>query len=233
MHELFSVELLGEGLDNVAYEVNGMLVVRCSKRGMGNEVELLKLLKDISPLPVPEPIYADERCMAYPKLPGTPLNGDTRLLDTLADFLATLHAMNTEDVEDLVEIDHQPLTEWRDEAVTYAEQLGYHELAEQLKNQALPEPATELVFSHNDLGAEHVLTQDGEITGIIDWTDAAICDPAYDYGLLYRDLGPAALDACPGVLVERVEFYARCTIFEDLVHGRDATALGWLFPESG
>ncbi len=31
-----------------------------------------------------------------------------------------------------------------------------------------------------------------EVTGIIDWSDAAIVDPAYDFGLLYRDLGPRA-----------------------------------------
>ncbi len=28
--------------------------------------------------------------------------------------------------------------------------------------------------------------------GIIDWSDAAIVDPAYDFGLVYRDLGPGA-----------------------------------------
>ena len=33
------------------------------------------------------------------------------------------------------------------------------------------------------------------VTGVLDWGDAAITDPAYDIGLLYRDLGPAALDA--------------------------------------
>jgi len=30
------------------------------------------------------------------------------------------------------------------------------------------------------------------VTGIIDWSDAAIVDPAHDFGLLHRDLGPAA-----------------------------------------
>ena len=56
------------------------------------------------------------------------------------------------------------------------------------------------VFSHNDLGIEHVLVDPGTwtVTGVIDWSDAAIVDPAVDFGLLYRDLGPAATHAALG-----------------------------------
>jgi len=51
------------------------------------------------------------------------------------------------------------------------------------------------VFSHNDLGIEHVLgtPATAAVTGVIDWGDAALIDPACDFGLLYRDLGAAAL----------------------------------------
>ena len=50
------------------------------------------------------------------------------------------------------------------------------------------------VFSHNDLGIEHVLVDPDTwtVTRIIDWSDAQIVDPAVDFGVLYRDLGPAA-----------------------------------------
>jgi aminoglycoside phosphotransferase (APT) family kinase protein len=88
------------------------------------------------------------------------------------------------------------------------------------------------VFSHNDLGIEHVLVDPdtGAITGIIDRSDAAMVDPAYDVGLLYRDLGPVALDAIlrsePGAgddgLRERAVFYARCNVLEDLAYGYEA-----------
>jgi aminoglycoside phosphotransferase (APT) family kinase protein len=64
------------------------------------------------------------------------------------------------------------------------------------------------------------------VTGVIDWTDAAVGDPAYDLGLILRDLGPAALDAALGALGrdddglrERAGFYARCTLVEDLAYG--------------
>ena len=87
----------------------------------------------------------------------------------------------------------------------------------------------------------------GAITGIIDWSDAAIVDPAYDVGLLYRDLGPVALDAIlrsdlgagDGGLRDRAVFYAQCNVLEDLAYGHEAgrpeyvdkslATLGWLF----
>jgi aminoglycoside phosphotransferase (APT) family kinase protein len=88
------------------------------------------------------------------------------------------------------------------------------------------------------------------VTGIIDWSDAAIVDPAVDFGLLYRDLGPAAADAAMGsyrtgtddlvTLAERAVFYARCRVFEDLAYGletgrvayvdKSLAAMAWLFP---
>ena len=108
------------------------------------------------------------------------------------------------------------------------------------------------MFSHNDLGIEHVLVDPGTwtVTGVIDWSDAAIVDPAVDFGLLYRELGPAAAHAALGSyraegddlapLAERAVFYARCKLLEDLAYGmgsgRDAyidkslAAMAWLFP---
>ena len=73
--------------------------------------------------------------------------------------------------------------------------------------------------------------RDGALTGIIDWSDAAITDPALDLARLYRDFGPdflAALLPAYGPLPEampRIEFFARCAALEDLAYGR-ATGRG-------
>jgi aminoglycoside phosphotransferase (APT) family kinase protein len=114
-----------------------------------------------------------------------------------------------------------------------------------------PDSGTDtLVFSHNDLGIEHVLVDPATatVTGVIDWSDAALADPACDFGLLYRDLGPAALAAAlteyragdAAALRERTAFYARCSLLEDLAYGtqtgqnaytdKSLAALEWLFP---
>lgn len=88
----------------------------------------------------------------------------------------------------------------------------------------------------------------GAVTGVIDWGDAAVADPAGDLGRIHRDLGPAALDAAlaalapadPAATRARAVFRARCGAVEDLAYGLDedrqpyvakvVTALPWLFP---
>jgi hypothetical protein len=61
----------------------------------------------------------------------------------------------------------------------------------------------------------------------LDWTDAAIADPARDLALIYRDLGPEACRLVPAHYEgsfgdadrKRAVFYARCKLIEDLAYG--------------
>ncbi|MGW3663018.1 phosphotransferase family protein [Streptomyces sp. NPDC005141] len=276
-YRIDSVVPLGEGLDNLAYEVNGELIVRFSKEPdlarrtalVGHEARVLAAVADISPLPVPEPTFtvAEQGCLAYHKLPGTPLLDmpphqlsahGTSIAATLGDLLTALHAVPIERLADLVDADHQPLAEWRHEAtenyVAVAGQVpaAYRRPVEAFLDAAPPHDEWTPAFSHNDLGIEHVLIDPvaWTVTGIIDWSDAAIVDPAYDFGLLHRDLGPGAARAAIssyrtdanglGSLGERAMFYARCSVFEDLAHGietqqgkyvdKSLAAMQWLFP---
>jgi aminoglycoside phosphotransferase (APT) family kinase protein len=270
-----SVVLIGEGTDNVACEVNGELIVRFSKEPdptrraelISSETGLLAAVAQISPLPVPEPLFTDPQqgCWAYSKIPGVPmldLPQPQRLACTpavaavLGEFLAALHAIPIQQMARLAGPDETPLPEWRDEAAgNYAAVVREIPAArrgavEAFLDTAPPHRGGPLVFSHNDLGIEHVLinSSTGAITGIIDWSDAALTDPAYDFGLLYRDLGPTALDLALNAyqaddttaLRQRAVFYARCSVFEDLAYGiqtglsaytgKSLTALEWLFP---
>jgi aminoglycoside phosphotransferase (APT) family kinase protein len=270
-----SLVLIGEGMDNLAYEVNGELIVRFSKEPdptrradlIGSEAALLTAVAQISPLPVPEPLFTDPQqgCWAYAKIPGVPLLSlplSQRLVHTpavasvLGEFLAALHATPIQQMARLVGADETPLAEWRDEAAgNYAVVVETIPAARRGAVEAFlctapPDPGGPPVFSHNDLGIEHVLMDPstGAITGVIDWSDAALTDPAYDFGLIYRDLGPAALDLALNTyqaddwaaLRQRAAFYARCTLFEDLAYGiqsglsaytdKNLAAIEWLFP---
>jgi aminoglycoside phosphotransferase (APT) family kinase protein len=177
---------------------------------------------------------------------------------TLAELLTAMHDVGVEPMADLVDIDDQPPAQWRDEAMEIYTEVGgkvppaHRRSVEAFLDAPPPSDRYALVFSHNDLGIEHVLIDPvtWTITGIIDWSDAAIVDPAYDFGLLYRDLGPAALDAAlgayrtdandPEALGQRAVFYARCSVLEDLAYGIEAgqdkyvdnavAAMEWLFP---
>ena len=215
-YQVDSVVQLGEGLDNLAYEVNGELIVRFSKEPdpaprSNHEARVLAAVADISPLPVPEPTFtvAEQGCLAYFKLPGVPLLDmprhqrsahGTSIAATLGELLTALHAVPIDRWTDLVETDDHPLAEWRHEAaenyVTVAGQVpaAHRRSVEAFLDAAPPHDGCTPAFSHNDLGIEHVLVDPvtWTVTGIIDWSDAAIVDPAYDFGLLYRDLGPAA-----------------------------------------
>ncbi|MFC7246656.1 phosphotransferase family protein [Catellatospora aurea] len=273
-HRIGAVVELGVGLENVAYEVDGALVVRFSREHdpvrraelIEHEARLLAAVARVSPLPVPEPVFAapDLGCLAYAKLSGVPLpespgwvEHGTSIAATLGELLAVLHAEPVDAWRGLADVDDQPPAEWLREAAELHEAVAEHvpvahrRAVEAFFESPPPGRGHDLVFSHNDLGIEHVLVDPAEwtVTGVIDWSDAALVDPAYDFGLLHRDLGPAALRAAlarypaaadVAALVERAVFYARCSVFEDLAYGvetgrvgyldRGVGAMAWLFP---
>ncbi|MFI6477248.1 phosphotransferase family protein [Nonomuraea sp. NPDC050663] len=233
------MKAIGEGWDNTVHELGGGLLARVGKRpdpgATRREVALLDALAPISPLPVPRVVDSDPArgLIVYHRLAGTPLaeHPDTdphRLAETLGGFLSVLHTCR---------IEHPRYTQ------SMGGQLGaavqeFEEVAALLPERARilvetflagPPPAEPQheALCHNDLGDEHILLLGDEVTGIIDWTDALVADPARDFALLYRDLGP---DFCelmaagygpardPG-WEARVAFYARCAIIGDIAYG--------------
>jgi aminoglycoside phosphotransferase (APT) family kinase protein len=151
----------------------------------------------------------------------------------LGGLLAALHAVPIERVAGLAPVDLEPLTLWRDgTAATWTMVANRVPPAQRRAVErwlAAPPPGAgpTRVFSHQDLGIEHVLVDPvtSTVCGVIDWTDAAVGDPAYDLGLILRDLGPGGLDAAlraygpvDAGLGARAAFYARCSLVEDLAH---------------
>jgi len=244
------VEILGEGLDNLVYETADGLIVRCAKQpdpeALDRELRILAAVAQVSPLPVPKPQRWSPLCMVYPKLQGVPLiAAPPSTLDTivaqLRSFLEVLHRAQV----DAAEPDEVPLNEWLEEAAQTHQALAPHipaahraAIASFLRTPPPPD-AHEPAFCHNDFGIEHILVSGGTVTGIIDWSDAALTDPARDYGKLYRDLGPIAFP--PGHLRDRAVFYARCGALEDLAYGlstgeqvyldKSLNSLHWLFAQ--
>ncbi|MDG4765147.1 phosphotransferase [Solwaraspora sp. WMMD406] len=291
--------MLGSGQDHTVRLVGDDLVVRCAKRpGDATSVRQQAALLDVVSrtiaadprirLAVPVPLSVDPAngCLTYRKLAGTPLLEVSarrrrrcagRVGTAVGQLLAVLHSIPAARLADLVEVDHLPLTDWRDEAAaSYPSVAGriparHRPAIEAFLAAAVPDDVQppdssaddlafshSLVFSHNDLGIEHILVTDDPgrpltVTGVIDWSDAAVVDPAYDFGLLYRDLGPvalrAALTAYPAPLrrlaelARRARFHARCAVLEDLAYGllgadqwhrryvdKSLLAMRWLYP---
>ena len=78
-HQVHTVVQVGEGTDNLIYEVNGELIVRCSKEpdsaaradDVDREARLLATVAGIAPLPVPAPSFTNPRA-GLPGLPQAP-----------------------------------------------------------------------------------------------------------------------------------------------------------------
>lgn len=256
---------LGRGQDHVAYTKGNMVVRIVSDNAaeiVEREAQVLAFVAELTELRVPRPTSVDPEAgsLSYELLPGVPLiEVDDRVRERVAPRVASelgrllkaLHAVEPERVRDLVGTEDQPLDGWLEDSKAEYEVAAatipdrHRPAVEQFLAADTPPRGDELVFSHNDLGIEHVLVDPASlaITGIIDWSDAALCDPAYDFGLILRDLGSEALAAAyasyGAEIGDRVTFYARCTLLEDLAYGiengreryvaKSLAALDWLF----
>lgn len=205
------------GLDHRAYLVGNDLVARFGA-DVGEEAALLATIAPRLPLPVPVPVAVDEHvgCMILPRVCGTsllhvPSPARGSFAPAMVRFAAAVHALDV-----VVPVDDTPPSAWLDEAretwpsVRERVPSAVHGWLEAFLDAA-PPPEVAPCFIHGDLGAEHVFADRGRITGVIDWSDAAIGDPAVDHGRLMRDFG---VD-----LGERARFYAVCTALEDLAFG--------------
>ncbi|MEV4262369.1 phosphotransferase [Kribbella sp. NPDC049584] len=191
-----------EGWDSEAW-IEGPWIHRSPRRPAVRprllaEATLLPWLAPQLPLPVPVPELTDSG-VRHLMLPGSPFtDGRTAIGRELGAFLKALHAV------DLVEAVARGAL---DAATADAEKASFLEdcrtqivplLPAEARTRALDlldrvaRVRTSLI--HCDLGPDHILMTDGRITGIIDWTDAVIGDPALDLCWPLND-APAAVRA--------------------------------------
>lgn len=220
------------------------------------------------PVPHVQRVLPEEGLLVVGRLPGerlidaTPVRrGELRrpAAHALGTLLGELHTWDRAAYDDVAVVDDYSPEDWLQEAAATGARLArtlspsQRRDVERFLSQPPPAPTAAVpVLSHNDLGVEHVLVAASgapRVTGVIDWDDAAVCDPAHDFGLLLRDLGPDALDtalaayaAAGGTALgipARARFYARCKLLEDLAFGhaegigayveKSLDAWGWTF----
>lgn len=234
---------LGSGLDHTVLAVADV-VVRVGEAPAW-EPELLRRLRDDLGWPVPAVRHVSvvERAVVLDRVDGLPLLGRVApqgLPERLGALLAVLHGAHGT-LADLLPVDDAEPGDWLDGLDGPAALLA-------VLRRDVPPPGTLRVPVHNDLGAEHVLVADGRLAGVVDWSDAALGDPAVDVARLLRDLGDDAVRALMHTyggapedgFDERVLFYARCAALEDLAFGEETgrreyvdnalRAVGRLFP---
>ena len=247
--------MLLEGCGNVVLLANGSHIFRFTRRPdvaeqLRKEAQLMPTLSKHLTLRVPAPEYVwmdgdPPHFMGYRAIPGEQLR-DSHMHDSsrgrysssIALFLTQLQGIPLGEVGDLVP--RYIGGDWR------GLYLGLREEVERLVAPRLPpEAASRLLgdfdvyleepanfrFSprliHRDLSSDHILHDPatGNLTGVIDWGDSCVGDPAFDITGLLADYGLAFAKAVtaakgdPAEYLERAGFYARNVGVHQALHG--------------
>jgi aminoglycoside phosphotransferase (APT) family kinase protein len=216
---------LAAGWDNTAFLVNDSFVFRFPRRAIAvpliaTEIALLPWLASRLPVSIPRPAFAGTPSAAYPwpfagypKLVGRTLanagtSGTDRLelAAALGRFLAALHAIPaTEarergagpDAYDRLDTNtrRQATTERLEMLASRGVSLD-RALIEATLDETPETPWRDDVLVHGDLHAGQILVDEAEaLTGVIDWGDVHLGDPAVDLAAAHAILPRAAHDA--------------------------------------
>lgn len=242
------VSALGEGSDHLAFAVGPSWVFRFPKRVGGGEAlrTEARLLRGLAPhltLPVPVPVFVGQPSALFPeaftgaaRLTGTPgLTGPppdpVQTGHALGQFLRRLHAQNAARATGVVPDFEPTYADWQVDALKELDAAQTQVPDAQRWRGVLGQPPTSqperLTVLHGDLAAEHVMVGGGgEITGILDWSDASLGDPARDLAGLIGWAGRAMLDAAltqygsvEAGFVRRAAWYAACRAVADIAFG--------------
>jgi aminoglycoside phosphotransferase (APT) family kinase protein len=215
------LESLGEGWDNTAYLVNETFVFRFPRREVAvasieTEARVLPELASRLPLAVPSPECGgvpEPRYpwpfLGYPHLPGrtadrAELDDPARaaLARPLGGFLAALHGIPREEtaswglpLDTIGRLDGARMAArirasldalGRDEIVG-----GPDRWVAIASEAAALRAGSDLRVVHGDLYARHLILNDGALTGVIDWGDVHLGDPAVDLSVGWSFLPPS------------------------------------------
>jgi aminoglycoside 2''-phosphotransferase len=248
----------GDGLGNDVVVVNGRLVFRFTKadRGravMAGELQVLRAIHSRITLPIPRPFYGSPDAMAYERLEGEELSDAAlrKLPDTaaetialqLGEFLRALHGTPVDERMPATRALAGP-EEWealrRDtEALIYPLMLPHQrEWAKGMFDRVLGDPgqlADAPRVVHGDLWPEHILFDRaaGRLSGIIDFGQAGLGDPAGDLGNLLQMYGETfvrrILPAYPEAarLLPRARCYSHARELEWVLRGLQSGQTFW------
>ena len=256
-HDVESSRVIEDGWDSIVFDVDGKTIVRVPRRAevvewIRKEAKLLPKLAAKLPVAVPEFEVIHESgvfFVSYRKLPGDRLDtvlqegaDATRIASDLGRFLAALHALPVAQVSGV------GFGEAKQDSWLAAERA----VAEQCERQVFPlldsserlrarrmfsdfldrdASGVEPALVHADLGPAHILCDMSGVTGIIDWSDARIGDPAIDFGWLLHSTDPAfttglleAYRAAGGLaeddLTRRSLYYHRVGPWHEVLYGQ-------------
>jgi aminoglycoside 2''-phosphotransferase len=255
--KIHKAESYDSGWDNDILIVNSKIVFRFPKSEviaakLKMEGKVLRLLKSKNPiLQIPEYEYLYEgskiKCVKYTFIEGKDLSEcyDNKLphcqdnAKSIGDFLTKLHSINLADITGTNIKNIHTLKYWRNlydkvrnDIYPFLNDHQQREISSFFECflEKYPKTTFSKVIIHGDLTVSNMIycENKGRISGIIDFTDAQLGDPAFDFAGLYWSFGPnftkdvltyyksqEPLDA----IFERVsKFYGLQPVFHNLLY---------------
>ncbi len=226
-----------------------------SEATLEKEVRLLPAIAPAMPVAVPryERVGRSDTppkvIVGYRRIPGLPLSrkiltgehGET-VLRGLGGFLTSLHAFPLEEAA-RAGIPSRDAASWRHEyddfyrwiereAFPFLDPRSRHWARRMCEDYLADDDHFRFppVLLHRDLTAAHILVDPASrrLTGVVDWGDASIGDPAFDFtgplsefgGSVARDLLDAYLGPKDDGMLGRAHFYACVAPFYGIIYGR-------------
>jgi aminoglycoside phosphotransferase (APT) family kinase protein len=242
-----SIVALAGGWDFHVFEVDGEWIVRLANRAevagwLATEIVLLPELAPALPVAVPRfELVRGTEGVAYRKLPGDPFmpaNATPAVARDLGVFLRALHtfpvsralALGAEDRSGPRLRAHFRDFRWpsfREHVLPLLADVEREEVERRARVYLDASASFRPALVHRDLGPEHVLVADDRVTGVIDWTDSLVGDPASDFAWLLHGVGDdfahEVLDAYGDVdaaFLERARFFHVLGPFYEVHYGR-------------
>lgn len=197
-----------QGWDNQTVIVEGRWVDRRPRRPeavapLRREAQILPRLADRLPLIVPRPVLLSEDPLwvRHALVPGRSADSDALSAEdgaAVGRFLRILHDTPTAEVAELPPPSEQHrsflavLDDFRARVLPLLPGDRQPAAAALLDQAAQPTPS---VLIHGDLGPAHLLLADGRVTGVIDWGDMCLGDPADDLAWLLNGTSEAFAEA--------------------------------------
>ena len=211
------------GWDTKATLVDGRWVDRSPRRSeveprLRREVTLMPWLAPLLPLPVPVPSIVSEGPLTvrHALIVGAACPGTSAAQGrAVGAFLRALHSVDPEQavrsgagdaalscaeaqgIRDRMAVDVLPLLPGQVRAAGEA----------LLERMSVPPPDPRLV--HGDLGPEHIRVDGDAVTGVIDWGDCGVGDPALDLAWPRYGAGPAFAAGLEAAYSPEAEVLAR------------------------
>ncbi|WP_226577827.1 phosphotransferase family protein [Halobacillus litoralis] len=220
------------------------------------ETKVLDHIKGKVSLPISYPQYRSfdpyevgKVFTGYPFIQGTPLwpqtmneiNNEEQIQDIsskLVEFLSELHFQPIDNLDikkQSVEHIHQSIVglydNFKEKLFPYMNKKSKSEVSQSfedfLANDKLLNFNTVLI--HGDFGASNILwnSKSKSISGVIDFGETEIGDPAYDFAGLLASYGQPFLQRClslypeGGKILERINFYKGTFGLQEALHGFD------------